>query len=141
MADKIEMFEIEEEINRFNALEVEVNDTLKMLNEIIDMFTSKTELAKGSTGKLVLLIEQKISLLTRKESIIKNMSELKKNMFNTNSKIKNAEDGDNDLAKVMMEYTEAIKKQQKALLEAKDAALSVISNEKDVDDFFDRRDS
>jgi len=133
---KTEIFQIDEEMSRFNALEKEVNDTLKMLNDIIEMFTSKTELAKGSTGKLVLLIEQKISLLTRKESIIKNMADMKKNLFNTNSKIKNGEDGDTDLAKVMIEYTEAIKKQQKALLETKEAAEMLIKNEKDVNDFF-----
>ena len=136
MDGKIDSFRIDEELGRFNALEKEVNDTLKMLNEIIDLFTNKSELAKGSTGKLVLLIEQKISLLTRKESIIKNMADMKKNMFNTNAKIRSEEDDDTNLAKVMMEYTEALKKQQKALLEAKETAASLIENEKDVNEFF-----
>lgn len=139
MDGKSEVFKIDEEISRFNALEVEVNDTLKMINEIIDMFTSKTELAKGSTGKLVLLIEQKISLLTRKESIIKNMADMKKNLFNTNSKIKSSEDADTDLARVMIEYTDAIKKQQKIMLEAKENAEAIlVNNEKDVNAFFSK---
>lgn len=139
MAEKIERFEIAEELTRFNALEKEVNDTLTMINTIIDMFNKTSELAKGSTGKLVLLIEQKISLLTRKESIIKNMADMKKNMFTANAKLQSSEDGDTDLARVMMEYTEAIKKQQKTLLEAKDIALSIIENEKDVDAFFEEK--
>ena len=70
MAEKVLEFNIDAEVVRFDALEIEVNDTLKMINEIIALF-SKADIAKGATGKLVLLIEQKISLLTRKESIIK----------------------------------------------------------------------
>jgi hypothetical protein len=135
--EKTDILIIDEEISRFNSLEIEVNDTLKLLNEIIDMFTSKAELAKGSSGKLVLLIEQKIALLTRKESIIKNLADMKKNMFVANSKIKSVEDGDNDLARILLEYTNAIKKQQKALLEAKDAANQVIENSKEVNTFFE----
>jgi chromosome segregation ATPase len=134
--EEVKLFDIEEELSRFTALEVEVNETLKMLNDIIDMFTSKTELAKGSSGKLVLLVEQKISLLTRKESIIKNMADMKKNMFNTNSKIKDAEDGNTDLTKVLMEYTDAIKKQQREIQEAKETAQELIKNQQEVDSFF-----
>lgn len=135
--EEVKYFNIDEELTRFSALEKEVNDTLKMLNDIIDMFTSKNEIAKGNAGKLVLLVEQKISLLTRKESIIKSMADLKKNLFNTNSKIKNAEDGDSDFARVLMEYTEAIKKQQKDIQEAREAARELIENQKEVDRFFD----
>jgi chromosome segregation ATPase len=134
--EETKFFDIDEELSRFTALEKEVNDTLKMLNDIIDMFTAKTEIAKGSAGKLVLLVEQKISLLTRKESIIKNMADLKKNMFNTNSKIKNAEDSDTDLTRVLMEYTEAIKKQQREIQEAKETAMQLIENQKEVENFF-----
>lgn len=136
--EKKELFQVDEELSKFNALEKEVNDTLKMLNEIIDMFTSKTELAKGSAGKLVLLIEQKVSLLTRKESIIKNMADMKKNLFNTNSKIKLDEDGNNDFAKILLEYTEAVKKQQKVLLEAKATVNSMVGNAEDVNEFFSK---
>lgn len=132
----IEIFKIDEELNKFNSLEIEINDTLKMLNDIIAIFSAKNEVAKGSTGKLVLLIEQKISLLTRKESIIKNIADMKKNMFNTNSKIKGSEDEDTNLAKVMIEYTDAIKKQQKALIEANEKAKVLIANESAVEDFF-----
>lgn len=135
--EEVKYFNIDEELTRFSALEKEINDTLNMLNEIIDMFTSKNEIAKGNAGKLVLLVEQKISLLTRKESIIKGMADLKKNLFNTNTKIKNAEDGDNDFARVLMEYTEAIKKQQKDIQEAREAARELIENQKEVDKFFD----
>lgn len=134
--EETKFFNVEEELTRFTALEKEVNDTLNMLNEIIDMFTAKTEIAKGNAGKLVLLVEQKISLLTRKESIIKNMADMKKNMFNTNAKIKNAEDGDTDLTRILMEYTEAIKKQQKEIQEAKETAMELIENQKEVESFF-----
>jgi hypothetical protein len=138
MAEKTKLLVIDEEVKKFNDLEIEVDATLKLINTIIDMFSNKTEIAKGSTNKLVLLFEQKISLLTRKESINKNMADMKRNMFTANAKIKSVEDGDNDLAKIMMNYTEAIKKQQKTMLEAKNAALTLIKNEKDVKEFFDK---
>lgn len=134
--NELEIFKIDDELDKFSLLEKEVNDTIFMLNGIIELFSNKTEVAKGSTGKLVLLIEQKISLLTRKESIIRNIADMKKNLFNTNSKIKSSEDGDTDLAKVMMEYTEVIKKQHKAIEEARDTIKVLVSNEDEVQDFF-----
>jgi len=136
MAEKILEFNIDAEVVRFDALEIEVNDTLIMINEIIALF-SKADIAKGATGKLVLLIEQKISLLTRKESIIKAMADMKKNRYNANAKVQSGEDGDTDLAKVMIEYTDAIKKQHKTMEEAKEIAGELIAkNGPEVDNYF-----
>lgn len=137
MEKEILRFDIETELDRFNSLEREVNETIDLVNSVIVLFSNKTEIAKGSSNRLALLLEQKISLLTRKESIIKNIAELKRNAFNINAKIVDAESGDNDLAMIMKEYTAAIKKQQHELSEVKKQAQQIL-NEDEVERFFNK---
>lgn len=137
--DEFKFFNVDEEIKKFSELEIEVNETIEVLDKIISYFTPKNEVLRGSANKLVLLMEQKISLYTRKESIIKNLADMKKNVFNANTKIINGEDSDTDFAKVLMEYTEEVKKKRKVLEESKESALALIeeiSNQDEVENYF-----
>lgn len=129
-------FNIEEELVRFNTLENEVNETIKMLNDIIEMFNNRNEIAKGMSSRIVALVEQKIGLLMRKESIIKNIADLKKNAFTINQKIKETESGEEqEFSKIMAQYTAAIREQQKELNQAKDEIRQVL-NKEETDAFF-----
>ena len=75
--EEVKYFNIDEELTRFSALEKGNKWYFKDAERNNRHVHLKNEIAKGNAGKLVLLVEQKISLLTRKESIIKGMADLK----------------------------------------------------------------
>lgn len=134
-----ENFNIDEEIIRFNNLEKEVIDTITLLDNIINMLNSKNEVAKGASSRIVALVEQKIGLLMRKESIIKAIADLKKNAFTINLKINDSvSNADNDIATIMADYTRAIKQQQKEINDASKQAMSIL-NKDEVDQFFSKK--
>lgn len=134
-----ENFNIDEEIIRFNNLEKEVIETITLLDSIINMLNSKNELAKGASSRIVALVEQKIGLLMRKESIIKSIADLKKNAFTINLKINDSvSSADNDIATIMADYTRAIKQQQKEINDASKQAMSIL-NKDEVDQFFSKK--
>lgn len=134
-----ENFNIDEEIIRFNNLEKEVIDTITLVDSIINMLNSKNEVAKGASSRIVALVEQKIGLLMRKESIIKAIADLKKNAFTINLKINDSvSNADNDIATIMADYTRAIKQQQKEINDASKQAMSVL-NKDEVDQFFSKK--
>ena len=134
-----ENFNIDEEIIRFNNLEKEVVDTITLVDSIINMLNSKNEVAKGASSRIVALVEQKIGLLMRKESIIKAIADLKKNAFTINLKInESVSSADNDIATIMADYTRAIKQQQKEINDASNQAMSIL-NKDEVDQFFSKK--
>lgn len=134
-----ENFNIDEEIIRFNNLEKEVVDTITLVDSIINMLNSKNEVAKGASSRIVALVEQKIGLLMRKESIIKAIADLKKNAFTINLKInESVSSADNDIATIMADYTRAIKQQQKEINDASKQAMSIL-NKDEVDQFFSKK--
>lgn len=134
-----ENFNIDEEIIRFNNLEKEVVDTITLVDSIINMLNSKNELAKGASSRIVALVEQKVGLLMRKESIIKSIADLKKNAFTINLKINDSvSSADNDIATIMADYTRAIKQQQKEINDASKQAMSIL-NKDEVDQFFSKK--
>lgn len=134
-----ENFNIDEEIIRFNNLEKEVIDTITLVDSIINMLNSKNEVAKGASSRIVALVEQKIGLLMRKESIIKAIADLKKNAFTINLKINDSvSNADNDIATIMADYTRAIKQQQKEINDASKQAMSIL-NKDEVDQFFSKK--
>lgn len=134
-----ENFNIDEEIIRFNNLEKEVIDTITLVDSIINMLNSKNEVAKGASSRIVALVEQKIGLLMRKESIIKAIADLKKNAFTINLKInESVSSADNDIATIMADYTRAIKQQQKEINDASNQAMSIL-NKDEVDQFFSKK--
>lgn len=134
-----ENFNIDEEIIRFNDLEKEVIDTITLVDSIINMLNSKNEVAKGASSRIVALVEQKIGLLMRKESIIKAIADLKKNAFTINLKINDSvSSADNDIATIMADYTRAIKQQQKEINDASKQAMSIL-NKDEVDQFFSKK--
>lgn len=134
-----ENFNIDEEIIRFNNLEKEVIDTITLLDNIINMLNSKNEVAKGASSRIVALVEQKIGLLMRKESIIKAIADLKKNAFTINLKINDSvSNADNDIATIMADYTRAIKQQQKEINDASKQAMNIL-NKDEVDQFFSKK--
>lgn len=134
-----ENFNIDEEIIRFNNLEKEVIDTITLVDSIINMLNSKNEVAKGASSRIVALVEQKIGLLMRKESIIKAIADLKKNAFTINLKINDSvSNADNDIATIMADYTRAIKQQQKEINDASNQAMSIL-NKDEVDQFFSKK--
>lgn len=134
-----ENFNIDEEIIRFNNLEKEVIDTITLVDSIINMLNSKNEVAKGASSRIVALVEQKIGLLMRKESIIKAIADLKKNAFTINLKINDSvSSADNDIATIMADYTRAIKQQQKEINDASKQAMSIL-NKDEVDQFFSKK--
>lgn len=134
-----ENFNIDEEIIRFNNLEKEVIDTITLVDNIINMLNSKNEVAKGASSRIVALVEQKIGLLMRKESIIKAIADLKKNAFTINLKINDSvSNADNDIATIMADYTRAIKQQQKEINDASKQAMSIL-NKDEVDQFFSKK--
>lgn len=134
-----ENFNIDEEIIRFNNLEKEVVDTITLVDSIINMLNSKNEVAKGASSRIVALVEQKIGLLMRKESIIKAIADLKKNAFTINLKINDSvSNADNDIATIMADYTRAIKQQQKEINDASKQAMSIL-NKDEVDQFFSKK--
>lgn len=134
-----ENFNIDEEITRFNNLEKEVIDTITLLDNIINMLNSKNEVAKGASSRIVALVEQKIGLLMRKESIIKAIADLKKNAFTINLKINDSvSNSDNDIATIMAEYTRAIQQQQKEINDASKQAMNIL-NKDEVDQFFSKK--
>lgn len=134
-----ENFNIDEEILRFNNLEKEVNDTITLVDNIINMLNSKNEIAKGASSRIVALVEQKVGLLMRKESIIKSIADLKKNAFTINLKINDSVSStDNDIATIMADYTRAIKQQQKEITDANKQAMSIL-NKDEVDQFFSKK--
>lgn len=134
-----ENFNIDEEIIRFNNLEKEVIDTITLVDSIINMLNSRNEVAKGASSRIVALVEQKIGLLMRKESIIKAIADLKKNAFTINLKINDSvSSSDNDIATIMADYTRAIKQQQKEINDASKQAMSIL-NKDEVDQFFSKK--
>lgn len=134
-----ENFNIDEEVIRFNNLEKEVVDTITLVDSIINMLNSKNEVAKGASSRIVALVEQKIGLLMRKESIIKAIADLKKNAFTINLKINDSvSSADNDIATIMADYTRAIKQQQKEINDASNQAMSIL-NKDEVDQFFSKK--
>lgn len=134
-----ENFNIDEEIIRFNNLEKEVIDTITLVDSIINMLNSRNEVAKGASSRIVALVEQKIGLLMRKESIIKAIADLKKNAFTINLKINDSvSNSDNDIATIMADYTRAIKQQQKEINDASKQAMSIL-NKDEVDQFFSKK--
>ena len=134
-----ENFNIDEEIIRFNNLEKEVIDTITLLDNIINMLNSKNEVAKGASSRIVALVEQKIGLLMRKESIIKAIADLKKNAFTINLKINDSvSNADNDIATIMADYTRAIQQQQKEINDASKQAMNIL-NKDEVDQFFSKK--
>lgn len=134
-----ENFNIDEEIIRFNNLEKEVVDTITLVDSIINMLNSRNEVAKGASSRIVALVEQKIGLLMRKESIIKAIADLKKNAFTINLKINDSvSNADNDIATIMADYTRAIKQQQKEINDASKQAMSIL-NKDEVDQFFSKK--
>lgn len=134
-----ENFNIDEEIIRFNNLEKEVIDTITLVDSIINMLNSRNEVAKGASSRIVALVEQKIGLLMRKESIIKAIADLKKNAFTINLKINDSvSNADNDIATIMADYTRAIKQQQKEINDASKQAMSIL-NKDEVDQFFSKK--
>ncbi len=134
-----ENFNIDEEIIRFNNLEKEVIDTITLVDNIINMLNSRNEVAKGASSRIVALVEQKIGLLMRKESIIKSIADLKKNAFTINLKINDSvSNADNDIATIMADYTRAIKQQQKEINDANKQAMSIL-NKDEVEQFFSKK--
>lgn len=134
-----ENFNIDEEVLRFNNLEKEIIDTITLVDSIINMLNSKNEVAKGASSRIVALVEQKIGLLMRKESIIKAIADLKKNAFTINLKInESVSSADNDIATIMADYTRAIKQQQKEINDASNQAMSIL-NKDEVDQFFSKK--
>ena len=134
-----ENFNIDEEVLRFNNLEKEVIDTITLLDNIINMLNSKNEVAKGASSRIVALVEQKIGLLMRKESIIKAIADLKKNAFTINLKINDSvSNADNDIATIMADYTRAIQQQQKEINDASKQAMNIL-NKDEVDQFFSKK--
>ena len=134
-----ENFNIDEEIIRFNNLEKEVIDTITLVDSIINMLNSKNEVAKGASSRIVALVEQKIGLLMRIESIIKAIADLKKNASTINLKINDSvSSSDNDIATIMAHYTRAIKQQQKEINDASKQAMSIL-NKDEVDQFFSKK--
>lgn len=134
-----ENFNIDEEITRFNNLEKEVIDTIALVDSIINMLNSKNEVAKGASSRIVALVEQKVGLLMRKESIIKAIADLKKSAFTINLKINDSvSSADNDIATIMAEYTRAIKQQQKEINDASKQAMSIL-NKDEVEQFFSKK--
>ena len=134
-----ENFNIDEEIIRFNNLEKEVIDTITLVDNIINMLNSRNEVAKGASSRIVALVEQKIGLLMRKESIIKAIADLKKNAFTINLKINDSvSNADNDIATIMADYTRAIKQQQKEINDANKQAMSIL-NKDEVEQFFSKK--
>lgn len=134
-----ENFNIDEEIIRFNNLEKEVIDTITLVDNIINMLNSRNEVAKGASSRIVALVEQKIGLLMRKESIIKAIADLKKNAFTINLKINDSvSNADNDIATIMADYTRAIQQQQKEIKDASKQAMSIL-NKDEVDQFFSKK--
>lgn len=132
--EKIVSLNIDDELRRLNELEVEVNETIKMIDSIIEMFNNKSEIARGASNRLALLLEQKISLLTRKESIIKNIADLKRNTFTVNTKIEDGKENSN-LTKLLLEYTTNVRKQHKQLQEAQ-THIREVANEEELLEFF-----
>ena len=134
-----ENFNIDEEIIRFNNLEKEVIDTITLVDSIINMLNSRNEVAKGASSRIVALVEQKIGLLMRKESIIKAIADLKKNAFTINLKINDSvSNADNDIATIMADYTRAIQQQQKEINDASKQAMNIL-NKDEVDQFFSKK--
>lgn len=132
-----ETFNITEELDRFNKLETEVESTIEKLDQIIAMF-GDNDIARGASNRVVALIEQKIGLLMRKESIIKNIADLKRNAFTINLKItESANEGDDDLTRTITEYTRAIREQQQQLKEANNQMLGVL-NKEETEMFFNK---
>ena len=105
-----------------------------MIDSIIEMFNNKSEIARGASNRLALLLEQKISLLTRKESIIKNIADLKRNTFTVNTKIEDGKENSN-LTKLLLEYTTNVRKQHKQLQEAQ-THIREVANEEELLEFF-----
>lgn len=129
---------VEEELGRLSVLETEINNTLDMLEDVIKVLKDPNSIIKGGSGRLATVVEQKISLLTRKESVIKNQADLKRAVFTTNSKI-NAEEGSPqaELLKMMSAITDEARRSRDALEKAaKELGSPAIKNMDDVHNFF-----
>jgi len=134
--NKIDTLELQEELKRFEDLEKTIDSTITMIDGVIELFNNKVELARGSTMKLTALIEQKVSLLMRKESVIRNIADIKKVVFNTNTKIKSANEGDNNLQKAIEEFTNTLREQQKEINQKNKDIRDMIKNNEELEEYF-----
>ena|SRR5690554_757273 len=134
--NKIDTLELQEELKRFEDLEKTIDSTITMIDGVIELFNNKVELARGSTMKLAALIEQKVSLLMRKESVIRNIADIKKVVFNTNTKIKSANEGDNNLQKAIEEFTNTLREQQKEINQKNKDIRDMIKNNEELEEYF-----